>query len=694
MKSNLLIHGLAFVLAAGVHAQITTDGQLDVAYGSPSAVQFNPTGYGDNTNTDPLAANGSELDVAHAVIRDGKLHIILTGNLETNFNKLNIFIDCRPGGQNVLANDNPDIDFNGLNNLAGLTFDPGFQADFYLTIGGGNDPVEFFANYAELGNPGVGTYLGSTGSPNTGFPVTLANGVEVGIDNSNIAGVTDTTGQGFGVTTGIEFSIPLALIGNPTAPVKVCAFITNPDHTDVCNQVLGGLPAGTGNLGLPAGVDFSSLAENQFFTAPWQVTTSADSGAGSLRQTIIDAPAGSTITFDPALAGQTITLGGTAMVINKVLTISGFDLRPGITLDANQASRVFHISNTGSLSLQGLTVTGGNGIGTPASGFGGAILTQGALFVSHCLFTGNSATLDGGAISGDCDLFNCTFTENSARSGSAVVIEYGSLHHCTVINNQGMPLGGAVYGFGGAVTIINCIVAGNSPYDIWHQGGQIVYAGRNIVAAADSTSGSGFSGPTPLTDSPALAPLGDYGGPTLCRPPFPGSPAIDAALFSGSQPIDDQRGAIRGNTPDDIGAVEYQGTSDLAVVWSTDWDGDGNSFGVEQALGTDPLVSDAGAPGNPNISQSVGGVPSVKFGWSEAAKPHTIWLVHRSPDLSPGSWQEVYRYDGPNSLTTLAPGFTGVWHIDGTGAGGVTLHDQLSLPGKGFYRVAAELVDP
>lgn len=689
---------LSLGLAAAASAQITTDGQLDAAYGPQLAVQFNPTGYGDNTNADPLAANGSELDVAHAVIRDGKLHILLTGNLETNFNKLNIFIDSRPAGQNTLANDNPDVDFNGLNNLAGLKFDTGFEADFFFAISGGGDPIEFFANYAELGNPGVGTYLGGTGSPNTGFPVTLANGVQVGIDNSNIGGVTDVTGQGFGVTTGIEFSIPLTLIGNPTAPVKVCAFISNPGRTDVSNQVLGGLETGTANLGAPSAVDFSSLPGNQYFHVAYQVTTNANSGAGSLRQAIIDAPAGSTITFDPALAGETITLGGSAMTINKALTISCFDLHPGITLDANQASRVFHVSGTGSLTLQGLTITGGNGVGTPASGFGGAILTQGTLSASHCLFIGNSATFDGGAVSGDCDLTNCTFVGNTARTGAAVVLGNGSLHHCTITNNQAIALyAGAVVCYEGVATIGNCIITENeSEYDVSVDGfeffGEVVFAGRNIVGSQDDSFGD-FSGPSPLTDSPALALLGNYGGPTLSRPPVPGSPAIDAALPAAVQPIDDQRGAFRDPGVSDIGAVEYQGANDLAIFWNSDWDGDGNSFGVERALGNDPFTAGPNEEGNLTVPQfNPSGHATLNFRIGDDARADTIWILQRSADLSPGSWQEIYRYDGPAFQGTAQPGIDTIWTTTitpNTTFAHVT--DLNPPPGKAFYRFVAEL---
>ena len=54
-----------------------------------------------------------------------------------------------------------------------------------------------------------------------------------------------------------------------------------------------------------------------------------DSGAGSLRQAIIDAPGGDTITFDGFLSGQTIVLATGQILINKNLTIDASTLAGG-----------------------------------------------------------------------------------------------------------------------------------------------------------------------------------------------------------------------------------------------------------------------------------------------------------------------------------------------------------------------------
>jgi len=54
--------------------------------------------------------------------------------------------------------------------------------------------------------------------------------------------------------------------------------------------------------------------------ATLMVTTTSDSGPGSLRQVIAEATSGSAIAFDPSLAGQTITLASD-LIIDKDFSI-------------------------------------------------------------------------------------------------------------------------------------------------------------------------------------------------------------------------------------------------------------------------------------------------------------------------------------------------------------------------------------
>lgn len=127
-------------------------------YGAANAATFgNGHCYGvDNSNTlgvignpslaspvspDANWAYGSELDNVRSYLDEanGKLYIFIGGNMEVNYNKCSLFIDCAAGGQNVLRNDNVDISFNGLNRHADLIFDEGFAADYWLNVNNGVD---------------------------------------------------------------------------------------------------------------------------------------------------------------------------------------------------------------------------------------------------------------------------------------------------------------------------------------------------------------------------------------------------------------------------------------------------------------------------------------------------------------------------------------------------------------------------
>ena len=129
--------GAATAAFAGV---IVIDGTAEALYGTAKEVQTIQTQFGDASLGEPAACNGSELDGAYAVVRDGFLYITLAGNLETNYNKLEVFIDSKAGGQNRLLGNNADVSFNGLNRMGddgtgnGLTFDTGFAADYFVSV--------------------------------------------------------------------------------------------------------------------------------------------------------------------------------------------------------------------------------------------------------------------------------------------------------------------------------------------------------------------------------------------------------------------------------------------------------------------------------------------------------------------------------------------------------------------------------
>ncbi|MDO8945974.1 MAG: hypothetical protein Q7U88_02315, partial [Desulfocapsaceae bacterium] len=154
------------------------------------------------------------------------------------------------------------------------------------------------------------------------------------------------------------------------------------------------------------------------------VNSIADSGAGTLRQAILDAVADDTIDFNPTAfppaTPATITLIS-QLTINKNLTING---NGGVILDANQTGRVMLIDDETaaimSASLSGITFK--NGL---VSGPGGGIYTKEHLTLANVIFTNNTATnSSGGAIHNETGatltLTDSSFTANNALHGGAI----------------------------------------------------------------------------------------------------------------------------------------------------------------------------------------------------------------------------------------------------------------------------------
>lgn len=258
--TRIIAVAAATALASTAYAD-HIDGSLTTgAYSGPLFVQDTPTSFGDNSNTSTTVANGSEIDGVYGYVADGALTLLVTGNVETNFNRLILFVDSVAGGDNVVGTSSTDTSSGGgtLNSYNGLTFDSGFNADYFFSVNGGGDPTQFYVDYATLG--GTGVYLGSTDA--NAQTATLGNNVVFGYDNSNVAGVTDALAAGAGaVTTGFEFSIPLAALGDPTGDIRIAGFIAGGDF--LSNQVFGGV-SGAGSLGSAGSVNFANIAGDQF----------------------------------------------------------------------------------------------------------------------------------------------------------------------------------------------------------------------------------------------------------------------------------------------------------------------------------------------------------------------------------------------------------------------------------------------
>lgn len=325
------------------------------------------------------------------------------------------------------------------------------------------------------------------------------------------------------------------------------------------------------------------------------VVNTNDSGPGSLRQAIADASPGNTITFDPSLAGQTITLIS-QINLDKSLAIDGSNLNPSIEISGNLTSRIFYIASNSTVELRSLVLKDGRN----DSG-GGAIYNDGNLTVINSTFRNNSTTGPGGAIHNNYGLTvnvsNSTFVNNSAQSGGAIYLSQSifsndvssNMVNNTFVGNQANTssgIGGAIYSNidnssmnGNAFFLSNNTFSENGAYsggNLYNLGSMsfhnnifanntsggdcysmgsiypiVVYGLNNLIEDGVSCSQGTF-----ISGDPLLGPLADNGGPTQTMALLPGSPAIDAGTTCV---FEDQRGVFRpqGNYCD-IGAYEYE----------------------------------------------------------------------------------------------------------------------------------------
>lgn len=258
---------------------------------------------------------------------------------------------------------------------------------------------------------------------------------------------------------------------------------------------------------------------------PCLVQNENDSGPGSLRQVLADAPANGCTTIRFASGVSTITLtSGQLTVPAMTVTIDGGS---GVIVSGNNSSRVFSVSGTttdvtfdnltirdgsvsgsgGGISIVDSTVTIGSGTtvtnNNVNSGNGGGIFVRGVLTMNGVV-SNNSApngvfgsTGYGGGIcafgSGTQLILNGTVSNNSARFfGGGIWLNNDPTFNCNagaMVNNANSAINGGGLGFGGnpGTNNIDCTVSGNTATEY---GGGIYSEGGAVNIATPGASGN------------------------------------------------------------------------------------------------------------------------------------------------------------------------------------------------------------
>ncbi len=207
--------------------------------------------------------------------------------------------------------------------------------------------------------------------------------------------------------------------------------------------------------------------------ATYTVTNANNSGAGSLRDAINQAnanPGADTIDFDTAgvfSTTQTITLGGTQLVITGALTIDAPSAAGRrVTIDANDGSRVMRVELTGSgtVTLRHLTLQRGNttddGGGIQMASAAGSTLELVDCVLNSCIAR-DGAGID--AQDSSLILTNTTISSNEATRDGGGVFTRGTvtLAGSSLNYNYAASDGGGLHSDGATGTITDTTFSGN-----------------------------------------------------------------------------------------------------------------------------------------------------------------------------------------------------------------------------------------
>ncbi|MFW9257253.1 beta strand repeat-containing protein [Nostoc sp. CALU 546] len=349
---------------------------------------------------------------------------------------------------------------------------------------------------------------------NDGGTITVGNSIIAGnFDNSTSSNITPDVAGSFsdsgnnlvGNNTGSTGLTTSTLVGTNASPINPqLSPLQNNGGATLTQALLAGSPAiDAGNNSLVSastdqrGPGFDRISngvvdigayEVQFTSQPpintdTVVTNTNDSGAGSLRQAILNANAtagADTITFAGVFTDDTpdiITLTSGKLTITDDLTILGTGAS-NLSISGNNSSGVFEISGTGTdTSINGLKIA------NASNNFGSIFLNSNA-----------SLNLTNSTVSGSTGSVGGIFNRGSL-----------SLTNTTVSDNRGSSLGGGIFNTGN-LSLINSSISNNIAsikYDPAYGGGIFNTGNLSITGSTFSNniaiaSGLERGGPNPL----------------------------------------------------------------------------------------------------------------------------------------------------------------------------------------------------
>jgi hypothetical protein len=472
-----------------------------------------------------------------------------------------------------------------------------------------------------LEGPGA-SVLTVAGGPAPGTPafriVTVAAGAEVAISGLSLTGgradsgggilnrgtmtVTASTLSGnsaFGGSGGFAGGSGGGIFNSGTLTVTASTLSGNSAEGSRFSGGIGGAISNSGTVTITA----STLSGN----------TAGGTGGGIFNGGTMAITA-STLSGNSAVAadgsGGGISNGGTMTVTAS--TLSG-NSASGVGVGAaGGIGSGGGISNTGTMTVTASTLSGNEAISKVSGGGGGGISNSGTLTVIASTLSGNSA-----------------FVQIGGGSGGG-------------IDNRSIPSRTAT------LTIHTSLFANGAGGNLVNTRGAVTSLGHNLFTDTPAVP----LDPTDLLNTdPLLAPLADYGGPTLTHALLPGSPAIDSGSAVPGLATD-QRGVARPQGPaPDIGAFESRGFVLARVA------GDNQSTPASAPF-PDPLVVSVSSPSGEPVA---GGrvtftAPTAGASANFIGNPATITAtglagVNAMADGLPGTFRVTARAAGAENIT-------------------------------------------
>ncbi|MBA4371352.1 MAG: hypothetical protein C0402_00650 [Thermodesulfovibrio sp.] len=448
-------------------------------------------------------------------------------------------------------------------------------ADVTVTTSGGTSATSSADQFTYIPAPTVTSISPTSGS--------TSGGTSVSITGTNFTGATAVR---FGSTAAASFTVNSAIQITAVAPA-------GSGTVDIIVTTLGGTSA--------------TSSADLFTYCPGSITvvSSSDSGPGTLRQAMSDICADGVIDFDAGLAGQTITLSSTFLIINKNMTINGLTSSPGIDISGGNTVGVFFVYPGVTASLNNLTIKNGSDADR-----GGGINNQGTLTVTDSVLSGNYAGNYGGGIanyvSGIVTLTNTTLSDNSVNADGGGVYNQGTLTmtNSIISGNSSATYGGGIDNEGsGALTMTNSTLSGNTT----------AYGGGIFNRGSVSLTNSTLSGNSALQNGGGIE---NAGSVTMTNSTISGNSANifgggilnNATLTITNSIIASNSGAVG---PDVYGSINSQGYNLIGAAAGTTINGDttGNIIGVA------PLLSPLGNYGGPTQTMALlPGSPAIDAG--------------------------------------------------------------------------------